>query len=404
MKLVAVLCSTCHSVTKVFITRSICAAFLYQSRECNRRVMSKSFSLYLDLIRFLAALAVFLAHLSSAPFTINTVWWRLGAYGDIAVTLFFVLSGYVIAYVTATRERTPADYFSARIARLYSVVGIALILTFSFDLIGMSVNPGFYSIQKVLWKPASWAGYLSSAVFINEYQIFEFNGISPGTNGPFWSLSFEATYYVVAGLVLFSPRRIWIPASLIVLGAAGRTVVALLPIWALGFMLYHWPGKKQIPTCLWLFLAGMSAAVILAMPTLLTRFPADNFGAWFPWGRAPSNRNILEDYFVASAFALHLISVKNLLSGPAYIQPRITSAVRWLGSQTFPLYCLHYPAICIFAAISPWKTTTNANAIFVSISTLTLIVAMTPLCENLKLRIRGAFNTYFGNLRRTIIV
>lgn len=352
--------------------------------------MSKSFSLYLDVIRFLAALAVFLAHLSSTPFTSNTIWWRLSGYGDIAVTIFFVLSGYVIAYVTATREKTPAAYFSARIARLYSVVGVALLLTFVFDKIGMSFNPDFYSIQKVLWKPASWAGYLSSAVFLNEYQIFGFNGISPGTNGPWWSLSFEATYYVVAGLILFAPRWIWIPATLVILGLAGKTVVVLLPIWALGFMLYHRRGANRVPAYIWLLFACMSAAVILATPTLVTRFPADNFGFWFPWGRAPFNRNLLEDYFVASAFAIHLISVRNLLSATVEIQPKITAVARWFGTQTFPLYCFHYPAICLFAAISPWENTALANAIFVSICTLTLIAALTPLCEALKQHIRNA--------------
>jgi len=350
--------------------------------------MNKSFSLYLDVIRFLAALAVFLDHLSSTPFTSNIIWWRLGSYGAIAVTIFFVLSGYVIAYVTATRERSPAAYFSARMARLYSVVGVALILTFVFDKIGMSVNPDFYSIQKVLWKPPSWAGYLSSTVFLNEYQIFRFNGISPGTNGPYWSLSFEATYYVVAGLILFAPRRIWIPVSLVILGLAGKTIIALLPIWALGFMLYHWRGPLRIPTYVWVVLASVSAAVIVAMPSITTGFSSDNFGLWFPWGRAPFNRNLLADYLVASAFAIHLISVRNIFTGPAQLRPNLIAAVRWLGTQTFPLYCLHYPAICLFAAISPWGNTTFANTIFITICTLTLIAALTPLCDALKPRIR----------------
>lgn len=354
--------------------------------------MNSSISLYLDIVRFLAALAVFLSHVSSFPFTSGSIWWRLGSYGDIAVTVFFVLSGYVIAFVTATREKSAADYFTARLARLYSVVGIALLLTFVFDKIGMAANPAFYSIQKVLWKPESWAGYLLSSVFLNEYQIFGFNGISPGTNGPYWSLSFEATYYVVAGLMLFAPKRIWIPASVAILGFAGRTVIVLFPIWALGFMLYHWRIADRFPAIIWTLLACISAAAILATPSLVTRWPTDNLGFWFPWGRAPFNRNLLEDYFVASMFALHLISVRNLLSAQAQIQPGLVALTRWLGSQTFPLYCFHYPAICLFAALSPWGNTTLANTFFVSISTLVLVAALTPLCEFLKKRIRNASN------------
>lgn len=374
--------------------------YINPSWECGRRTMNKPFSLYLDVIRFFAAFAVFLGHLSSAPFTNHTIWRGFADYGGIAVTIFFVLSGYVIAYVTATREQTPAGYFSARVARLYSVVGIALILTFVFDKIGMSVNPDFYGIQTVLWKPPSWTGYISSAVFLNEYQVFGFNGVSPGSNGPFWSLSFEVTYYLVAGLALFAPRRIWIPAVLVILGLAGRTVMALLPIWALGFMLYHWSGFKRIPAYFWLLLACASAAALLAMPTLLTGFSGDNFGFWFPWGRAPFNRNLLEDYCVASAFAIHLVSIRNLLSAPVQIQAKTTTVARWLGTQTFPLYCFHYPTICLFAAISPWERTTLAHAVFVSVCTLTLIAALTPLCETLKRRIRNTSIGYCGKAFR----
>lgn len=362
--------------------------------------MTKSFSLYLDVIRFAAAFAVFLDHVSSAPYTNNILWWRLGSYGAVAVTIFFVLSGYVIAYVTDTREKTPVAYFSARVARLYSVVGIALILTFLFDKVGMYSNPEFYGIQKVLWKPESWAGYLSSAVFLNEYQIFGFNGISPGTNGPYWSLSFEATYYVVAGLVLFFPRWVWIPVSIVILGFAGRTVIALLPIWALGFMLYRHRWENHVPRYIWLFLACVTAVIILATPSLSTKLPADNFGFWFPWGRGPFNRNLLADYLVAVAFALHLISVRSLLSGAVQIPAVISNTTRWFGSQTFPLYCFHYPAISLFAAISPWENTSIANLAFVSTCTLTLVVVLTPFCENLKPRIRdnsiGFFQRLFG--------
>jgi hypothetical protein len=79
--------------------------------------MTPAFSLALDALRFLAALCVFFDHLSSAPFTEHVIPPRLGAYGDIAVTLFFVLSGFVIAHVVARRERDPETYAIARLSR-----------------------------------------------------------------------------------------------------------------------------------------------------------------------------------------------------------------------------------------------------------------------------------------------
>jgi peptidoglycan/LPS O-acetylase OafA/YrhL len=209
--------------------------------------MNPSLSLYLDLLRFLAAFAVLVGHVSSMPFTDQLKWWHLNSYGDAAVIIFFVLSGYVIAYVTHTREKTAREYFSARIARLYSVVGICLALTFALDLVGMHFRPDFYAIQKVLWKPPSLSGYLSSAFFVNEYQAFNFDGISPGSNAPYWSLSFEATYYAIAGIVLFSPLKYSIPATFLILCMAGKTISALFPLWLLGYFLYRAPTRPRSP-------------------------------------------------------------------------------------------------------------------------------------------------------------
>ncbi|MDD2465987.1 MAG: acyltransferase [Desulfobulbus sp.] len=357
--------------------------------------MTLSFSIYLDLVRFFATLAVFLDHISSAPFTKEVIWHRLGAYGAVAVTIFFVLSGYVIAHVTTKRELVAKQYFSARLARLYSVVSIALLLTFAFDQIGLALNPDFYSIQKVLWKPESWAGYISSFFFINEFQSFGFNGISPGTNGPYWSLSFEATYYAIAGLLLFFPKNIWIPCSLLVLCLAGKTIVALFPIWILGYCLYKFRVKINLSFSVLLFLFLNTTLMLLCIPIISRHYlPADNFGISFPWGRGPFNRNILQDYFTAAIFSLHLVCAREFLSTSINFNRKNELLIRYLGSLTFPLYCIHYPAICLFAAVSPWGNTTITNFVFISLLTMLLVAGFTPICDALKQYLRTLLLTF----------
>ena len=102
--------------------------------------IAPAFSLYLDLLRFTAAVAVFLDHLTPTPSqpSIRATGGlaRVGNYGELAVAIFFVLSGYVISYVTSTRETTVQSYAVSRISRLYSVVVPALVLTFAFDTLG----------------------------------------------------------------------------------------------------------------------------------------------------------------------------------------------------------------------------------------------------------------------------
>ena len=64
--------------------------------------MSPCLSLYLDLTRFAVALVVVLGHLWPVRFQPIPLHWS----GPAAVIVFFVLSGFVIAYVTDGRDRT----------------------------------------------------------------------------------------------------------------------------------------------------------------------------------------------------------------------------------------------------------------------------------------------------------
>ena len=203
--------------------------------------MQKFFSIYLDLVRFLAAMAVFTGHMMSNSISGHVIWWRLGEYGQICVTIFFVLSGYVIAYVTSERESIGKIYFMSRVSRLYSVTILALILTYIFDYFGHIFDPKLYeekTIGTVFLKTATITGYVSALFFVNEFQVFKFNGIAPGTNFPFWSLSFEAAYYLIAGLMLFVSKKISIPLILIILLLGGNAITALFPVWCFGFILY----------------------------------------------------------------------------------------------------------------------------------------------------------------------
>ncbi|MGH7072336.1 MAG: acyltransferase family protein [Acetobacteraceae bacterium] len=106
--------------------------------------MTREVSLYLDLLRFLAALTVFLGHVSGSRFT-GGFLWQFGPYMGEAVTVFFVLSGFVIGYTTDRREKSAYSYAVARAARIYSVALPALVVTFTLDAIGRSIRPDLYS-------------------------------------------------------------------------------------------------------------------------------------------------------------------------------------------------------------------------------------------------------------------
>lgn len=349
--------------------------------------MSPIFSLYLDLVRFAAAGAVFLDHLSSAPITENLLWRPLGAYGVVAVTIFFVLSGYVIAFVTSNRENDWVSYGAARFSRMYSVVLIALPLTLACDVAGMILNPDFYGSPKVLAKPESVTGYLSSFFFVNEWRIFDLGGISPGTNGPYWSLSFEVTYYVAIGLFLFAPRLPAIVSVVLLFFLAGNTITAMFPLWLAGYAAYF-VRLPKISRPLFVSLAVLTTAVVAAAPAVTRSF--DGFGPFLPFGRNLSNRNLACDYLVAVAFVVQLSATRAFFVGTDRPPRAVAKTIKWLGSLTFPLYCIHYPVLCLAAAVVPWPRSSWMVVPFEIAVVFAVVAVAAPLADALKTRLRTA--------------
>ena len=76
--------------------------------------MNKSFSLYLDLMRFLAAFFVVLSHLVLMNIIQGDYAYFTPEIAREAVILFFVLSGYVIAYTTECKTPSLVEYFVAQ--------------------------------------------------------------------------------------------------------------------------------------------------------------------------------------------------------------------------------------------------------------------------------------------------
>lgn len=347
-------------------------------------------SLYLDAFRFLAAAAVLVHHVVVYPFAREAPhsggnWHDVaGAYGSVAVIAFFVLSGYVIAHVTAARETSAGAYAVSRVSRLYSVILPALLLTWGCDTLGQSLAPEFYGNPHVLWKPPTAEGYLASMFLVSEYQAFGFGGIVPGTNAPFWSLSFEAAYYVLAGLALFAPRRVAVIAGILVLAVAGRTIAALSVCWIAGFGLYRLQSRAAFTLPAPWAVAVISAVALVAWPQLWHEGPREYRGLSFPWGRGPFKRDLVLDAGTTLAVVAHLAAMRPCLTERRALSVGLTRTVRWLGSLTFPLYAMHYPVICLVAAISPWRRDSWAQLVALAGVPLIVAAALTPGCEALK--------------------
>src|SRR5580693_6908813 len=95
--------------------------------------LTPAFSLYLDFLRAGAAITVAFFHANEGMIAGG---WLNFPWGQDAVMVFFVLSGFLIAYVSDTKERDVRSFSAARLARLWSILLPALALTPIFDAIG----------------------------------------------------------------------------------------------------------------------------------------------------------------------------------------------------------------------------------------------------------------------------
>ena len=89
------------------------------------------FSVYLDLLRFGAAMMVLLFHMRNLKIGPDKLLNLIPAKGHDFVVLFFVLSGYVISATVDRKNQSLRDYALDRMARVYSVAIPALIFSFA---------------------------------------------------------------------------------------------------------------------------------------------------------------------------------------------------------------------------------------------------------------------------------
>ena len=206
--------------------------------------LARTTSFFLDLLRLVAAFSVFVIHVIAiwypAHYTALT-----DRSGERSVIIFFVLSGYVIAYSTLRKERDPRGYVLARLSRLYSVLLPALLLTAALQVIGTAVNPGPYHH---VGRGHDSLRYGMVALFL---QSVWFVSTAPPTNGPFWSLCHEFWYYALFGAAILIESRRWKIG--VMAGCAlicGPTVLLLMPSWLLGASCYAYGRVVRVPKTL----------------------------------------------------------------------------------------------------------------------------------------------------------
>lgn len=296
-------------------------------------------SIYLDAVRLLAALAVLIGHLEQDG--LHADWLVLGRFSHEAVVVFFVLSGLVICHSTVGARGGARDYAIARLARLYSVVLPAIVLSFAVKAAAAAADP--ILAVEFQQQDLKWSNLLGSLLFLNESWSV---GTQVPWNVPFWSLCYEAWYYVLFGLATFMPPgRKRTVALLLVSLTAGPAILLLGPLWALGAWLSRqgdrWVGLKG-PMSLLLLLA--SVVLFLSLHTSGISSDIQQYlyrnvpGYW----RLLSAQRFVTDYVFGLLVVLHFVAARGVLTAwPSLV--RHASLVPKAAGFTFSLYLFHRP-------------------------------------------------------------
>lgn len=310
----------------------------------------------LDLLRFLASLAVVLYHFTyGMPVAahIGPAFPLLGGifrYGYLAVDLFFMISGFVV--LKSARHKSLPQFVSARITRLYPAYWLSCLLTFA----------GFYF---------SGFGPVSGRQLLFNLTMFqEFFG-QPSLNGVYWSLTYELTFCFLIALLITS--RLWPLLFPVIIGWLAYTLVAG-PLPAAGLFSY-----LLIPKHSAYFLAGMLfyvlqtrqhtawqvyLALAAALALALRSDRAERQLAHQLYHDAPLNAWLAAGVIALFFLALYLILVRQwrLPAHPAWA---------WLGSLTYPLYLLHGVGAAVLGPLNG-----RLNSYLLLAGTLALVLAL----------------------------
>lgn len=289
--------------------------------------------------------------------------------GNFAVSSFFILSGFVLAFTT--REGTTmANFCAKRIGKLCPVYLVTSVLAIvAILLIGMPIT--FQNIVLHLTMLQSW---------------FPFQDIYHGVNPVTWSLSTEAFFYVLFPLALFLVRRLSSRALWWLFGAA-MVLEFTLPLYVSSFFSVNTAGHQTYintaanggDVAYWFtltfppyrfleFLVGMIGCVLMtrgSLPRIRLRW------AWLLCGAGYAVGTFLPGPLQRTAFGLIPLAVLVVALAQADLAGDRSPLRRWLfvelGKLSYGMYAIQ---LLIFLPTYPFVLRWVSSALSVPEATL----------------------------------
>ena len=322
-----------------------------------------------------------------------------------AVAVFFVLSGFMMRLITETREMKPRDYWVDRLSRMYSVVLPALLFTIVVNVIGRLYHPGHL-------PPEVFAGAspLVLASFANLTFTSQWLGLNIDTpvNPVFWTLSYECSYYLLFGLIIFGRgRRNLIVFALFCL-LMGLPIIFLFPVWLSGCVAHDLYQRLREYRYAWLAysvcLIATAVSIIALRGTihLAVSHLLDTSGIVWLQGihrhLVARNLHILQRatpdfYLVGVPTAILMVWLLLIADRVQHIVPvRSLRWIRLIAEGTFALYLMHLAILVLFADFVLYSKSNPLVKGGVLLLTVCLCIALSFPMEALKRKLRKSLH------------
>jgi peptidoglycan/LPS O-acetylase OafA/YrhL len=330
-------------------------------------------------IRFYAALAVFLSHVSLVPKMERlSDGYKVFDLGIVGVSFFFVLSGFILTnnYADVFRRSIPASsyiqFIWGRFSKIYPVHFVTMLMALPIQI--FSPN-----------KPLDWRALPLHALLIQCWLPFTKTIFYNYLNVPSWSISCEWFFYLLAPAAMFC-----------VLGDIRRRVLllAIIAVYISTLGLFLWHSQSDFARAYFLNWFAPSRFVDFLVGVFLARaFLSAHAQRWAAWSISAQISGLA--YLVAVVLwrdhapwplrggLIYVPGAALLVFGLAYSRGFFAAHLggpwlRRLGMASFSFYMLHTPMCRALRGVYyhfGWETNTWMGFWFVAISAYIVVQA-----------------------------
>ncbi len=316
------------------------------SMNASKAELSSDSSLFIHLLRSIAAQAVLVGHALSlfkvSPFGIRHMQ-------NIGVLVFFILSGVLITYSTIQKKNRSdkygiKSYFMDRFVRIYSGFLPAILLVVILDMIIRHL----YGDSIYIYTAYSLRTFIGNIFMLQDFPFnhlfnlhtnFSFN--SYGSGRPFWTIAVEWWLYLFFGILVFW-KSIKLP---VIVKIVVFTIFSIVPFYNLI------AGTGNGLTLMWFFGAVVCMLLMygIGRPMGKTYCFLASFALLATALIRYSMINTEYDVLFAGILSASLLFIIFGLQQTNIIRaPWLKKTILFIADYSFSLYLLHYTILHFF--------------------------------------------------------